>query len=97
VIGAATGATSLFFLFIVGAAIQALRRKVTSGVEGLLGEVGVAQTDLQPDGLVHVQGEQWRARAAQPIPQGTRIRVVRREGLTVHVEPVTPANEKETR
>ncbi|MBI1952551.1 MAG: nodulation protein NfeD [Candidatus Omnitrophica bacterium] len=84
----ATGTTAAFFLFIVGAALRALKRKVVSGAEGLIGAVGTARTDLRPEGLVHVQGEDWKARAAAPIPKGGRIKVVKLEGLTVYVEPL---------
>ncbi len=87
-IGAATVFTSAFFLGIVGAAVRALSRKVTSGVEGLIGAEGVAKTDLKPQGLVQVKGEEWQARSAQPIHKGKRVKVIRLEGLTVHVELV---------
>ncbi len=85
---AAAGTTAAFFLFIVGAALRALKRKVVSGVEGLIGAVGIAQTDLNLEGLVHVQGEDWKARAASPISQGSQVRVVKLKGFTVYVEEV---------
>ncbi len=85
-IGAAALLTGAFFLGIVGAGIRALRQKITSGVEGLVGSEGTAKTDLKPTGLVHVKGEEWQARAKGFVRKGVRVRVVRREGLTVHVE-----------
>lgn len=87
-IGAAAAVTAAFFFFIVGAALRALRRKVTSGTESLIGAVGVAKTDLKLDGIVHVQGEEWQAHAQRPIVQGSPIRVRKLEGLTLLVEPV---------
>ncbi len=87
-IGAATAVTAGFFIFIVGAGIRALGKKVTSGIQGLIGAEGMAKTDLKPEGLVHVQGEEWMARAHQVLRKGTRVRVVKLEGLTVHVEAV---------
>jgi membrane-bound serine protease (ClpP class) len=84
----ATGTTAAFFLFIVGAALRALKRKVVSGAEGLIGAVGTARTDLKPEGLVHVQGEDWKARASAPVPKGGQIKVVKLEGLTVYVEEI---------
>ncbi len=80
--------TAAFFLGIVGAGIRALRQKVTSGIEGLVGSEGTAKTDLKPLGLVHVKGEEWQARTTHFVRKGARVRVVRREGLTVHVEEV---------
>ena len=80
--------TAAFFLGIVGTGIRALRQKITSGIEGLVGSEGTAKTDLQPLGLVHMKGEEWQGRAGGFVPKGPRVRVVRREGLTVHVEEV---------
>ena len=87
-ITASAATTALFFIFIVGAGIRALKRKVTSGAEGLIGAEGLAKTDLTPEGLAHIKGEEWQARADAHVKRGTRIRVVRLEGLTVHVEPI---------
>ena len=87
-IGAAALLTAAFFLGIVGAGIRALRQKITSGVEGLVGSEGTAKTDLKPTGVVHVKGEEWQARASGYVRKGSRIKVVRREGLTVHVKEV---------
>ncbi|MDO8729977.1 MAG: nodulation protein NfeD [Candidatus Omnitrophota bacterium] len=87
-IGAAVLLTAAFFLGIVGAGVRALRQKVTSGTEGLIGSEGLTKTDLRPSGMVHVKGEDWQARAAGFVRKGARVRVVRREGLTVHVEEV---------
>ena len=85
-IGAAALLTAAFFLGIVGAGLRALRQKVTSGIEGLIGSEGLTKTDLKPSGMVHIKGEDWQARTAGFVRKGARVRVVRREGLTVHVE-----------
>lgn len=87
-IGAAAASTAAFFALIVGAGIQALQRKVTSGVEGLIGALGVAKTDLKPVGFVHIRGEEWQARSDSPVKKGMRVKVVKLEGLTIHVEPL---------
>lgn len=52
------------------------------------GEIGVARTDVHLEGTVYVAGELWSARSERPIPKGARVRVVRREGLILWVEPV---------
>jgi membrane protein implicated in regulation of membrane protease activity len=41
-------------------------------------------------GLVFVRGELWRAVAPRPIDKGARVRIVRVDGLTLHVEPIGP-------
>jgi len=67
-------------------ALAAKRRKAVTGEAGMVGLVGVAHTDLDPAGEVLVRGELWRARAAERIPQGGRVRVREIEGLTLMVE-----------
>jgi len=71
-------------------AIAAKMRKAVTGEEGMVGALGVAETDLEPlgpSGKVFVHGELWEARARQPIAKGTRVRVREVEGLTLTVEP----------
>jgi len=54
----------------------------------MLDEIGVARTDLTPEGKVFVHGEFWNAVSSKPVPEGTRVRVTAVDGLTVHVEPL---------
>jgi len=81
-----TVATVLFFLFIVGAAYRAQRRKPTTGIQGLLGQRGTALTDLGPDGQVFVHGEYWAATADEPIARGAAVVVDRVDGLSLRVK-----------
>jgi membrane-bound serine protease (ClpP class) len=81
----ATLATVVFFLFVVGKAVGAQRRRVTTGAEGLVGEIGEAVTALAPRGQVRVHGEIWQAVSAQPVARGAAVEVVRVHGLTLDV------------
>jgi membrane-bound serine protease (ClpP class) len=47
---------------------------------------------LTPSGIVRAAGEEWSARTldGRTIEPGARVRVVRQEGLTLFVEPVSP-------
>lgn len=76
---------SSFFIFAVGLAARAWLRRPRTGDTGLVGEVGVATTDLDNEGRVDVHGEYWNARSDGFIPQGERVRVVRVEGLSIVV------------
>jgi len=67
-------------------ALAAQRRKVVTGEAGMIDAVGVAQTDLDPEGKVMVRGEVWDARAQGKILKGTRVRVRGLDGLTLLVE-----------
>ena len=68
--------------------IRFLRRyRVTTGVEGLLGERGEVVEALDPDGRVRVRGELWAARSSEPAIAGRRVRITAVDGLTLEVEP----------
>jgi len=62
------------------------RRKSIVGEEAMVGEAGVAKTEIQANGKVWVHGEYWNASSDRPIPAGARVRVVKVQGLTVQVE-----------
>jgi membrane-bound serine protease (ClpP class) len=79
--------TAAFFAFAVGAGLRAQARKVQTGREGLVGAVGVARSELAPQGTVFVQGELWTAESTDgPIPAGDRVRVTRVDGLRLRVK-----------
>lgn len=82
-----TLATAVFFLFVIGKALGAQRRPVTTGAEGMVGEVGQAATALAPRGQVKVRGEIWQAHSAEPVAVGSYVEVVRVRGLTLEVRP----------
>ncbi len=67
---------SLIFLFLIFIAVRALANRVHTGKEGLVGEIGVAQTDLTPKGKVFVHGELWNAEADQEISKGEDVKVI---------------------
>jgi membrane-bound serine protease (ClpP class) len=79
---------ALITIILLRFAIAAKRRKAVTGEAGMIGLVGVAETDLDPAGKVLVRGELWNARTAERIPQGARIRVREMDGLTLVVELV---------
>jgi membrane-bound serine protease (ClpP class) len=55
----------------------------------MIGEDGVAEVPVDPDGVVLIRGARWRARTnrATPIEAGDPVRVVAVEGLVLEVEP----------
>lgn len=67
---------------------RAQRSRVTTGREGLIGQIGVVRGDLQAGGTVELHGESWTARALAPVAAGQAVRVVGHEGLVLIVEPV---------
>jgi membrane-bound serine protease (ClpP class) len=79
----------LITMFLVDIAVRARRNKVVTGERGLIGEIGVAQTLLRPDGKVFVHGEIWNAHSSVPIDPGSTVRVTAVHDLTLTVEPAT--------
>lgn len=77
----------LFFVFAIGMGIKAQRRKPTTGVEGLVGEVGEAVSDLHPEGQVRVHGEIWTAESVDgKIRNGTKVTVTEVSNLKIKVK-----------
>jgi membrane-bound serine protease (ClpP class) len=70
---------------LVRLVVQAQRRRATTGVAGMLGEIGVAATPLSPLGWVLVHGERWKALADAPVEPGEKVTVTAVEGLTLQV------------
>jgi membrane-bound serine protease (ClpP class) len=82
------GTFVLLFGFAFAKVAQVRRRVPVTGREELLGEVGVVRRALEPDGLVFVHGEIWRAHASEaPIAPGERVRVAGiGDGLVLEVQ-----------
>jgi membrane-bound serine protease (ClpP class) len=61
----------------------------TIGRDWMIGELGTAESAVDPDGVVRVRDALWRARTnrATPIAEGGPIRVVEIVGLILEVEP----------
>jgi membrane-bound serine protease (ClpP class) len=78
----------LITIFLMSIALKARRNKVVTGTQGMIGEVGVARTALNPTGKVFVHGEIWDAVSSIPIPAGEQIVVRLVDGLQLQVEAV---------
>jgi membrane-bound serine protease (ClpP class) len=78
----------LITAFLMTIALKARRNKVVTGSQGLVGETGVAQTALCPQGKVFVHGELWDAVASSTLPVGQLVLVRRIDGLTLQVDPL---------
>lgn len=66
------------------------RKKVVTGDLGIVGEIGVAETELNPEGRVFIHGEWWKAMSESRIPPGVRVRVIGLDRFTLQVEAATP-------
>lgn len=79
---------ALITVFLLNLAVKSFRYKVATGSESMVGEIGIARTDINSeDGRVFVHGEWWNAQSRQPISKGTKVRVVDVDGLILSVDP----------
>lgn len=85
VIGTVVVFTVVFFVFVLGAAFRAQRRKPITGREGMVGERGTALTDLEPSGRVFVHGAYWEAESSERIERGAAVVVDQVDGLRLRV------------
>src|SRR5262245_2972991 len=73
---------------IVWAAVHNRSRPVLTGIEALIGRVGVATSNLAPQGTVRVDGEVWSAVAdIEAIQAGAHVQIVAVEGVILWVQP----------
>jgi membrane-bound serine protease (ClpP class) len=87
----ATGATAVFFVFIVGKGLGAQRRKVATGRRGLVGARAYAVGSLARTGQVRIGGEIWNAVSESEVEAGSEVIVTGVDGLTLRVRPAKEA------
>jgi len=93
-IGTVTLVWVLVLATVVRLVLLARRQPILTGIERVTGREGVAKTDIDPRGVVLVNGEDWDALAdAPPITRGDRVTVVSVEGLTLHVRKISQREE----
>ena len=79
----------VFFAIVLRKVLRVRRLPPAQGAETVAGKHGVAiGAGLNPDGIVRVSSEEWRATTSDgsTIPAGTPVRVTHLDGLTLVVE-----------
>jgi membrane-bound serine protease (ClpP class) len=75
-----------FIIFVIYAIVKGQRRKLSVGVEDMIGKEAVAQTPLDPRGTVLAEGELWTAIAEDSkIEPGEEVTITKVEGLKLWV------------
>jgi membrane-bound serine protease (ClpP class) len=90
VIISAAAVTALFFLFIIGMGIKAQKRKPTTGISTIIGQIGTATETLNPTGMVLAHGELWQAESLSgEIRKGEKVLIKNMQGFKLFVEKVS--------
>jgi membrane-bound serine protease (ClpP class) len=77
------------FLWVAASKVlEAESVRPTHDLGSLIGQEGEVKSEIRGEGSVQVARELWTARSRERIPEGTRVRVVDREGFILVVEPV---------
>lgn len=99
-IGLNLAAQILIFIIAVAVFLLLMRPRLVARMNGqgipsrtdaLIGREGIVTNDIDMSigtGRINVGGEDWAARAASPIPAGTRVRVVAADGIVLEVTQV---------
>lgn len=77
-----------FFVAVAGLVFRSQISKPKTGQRGLVGDIGIAKSRLEPQGKVFVHGELWNAVAGGNIEVGAKVRVVGVDRLLLTVEEV---------
>jgi membrane-bound serine protease (ClpP class) len=83
-------------VFLMSIALKARANKVVTGVQGLIGEIGLTQSALSPQGKVFIHGELWDAISSANIPAGEPVVVRQVKGLQLSVDPAPSTQQTAT-
>jgi membrane-bound serine protease (ClpP class) len=77
-------------VFLMRLVLRSRKWKSAVGKEELLGEQGVVIEPLPAgtEGMIRIHGELWRAISTEPLQSGSTVKVVRIDGLKLHVQPL---------
>ncbi len=86
---------TVFMLGIMTIAVRNRFAVPTVGRDSMIGEVGEAHTDIDPDGVVLVHGAPWRAhtRRGRPVMAGGAVKVIAVDQLVLEVEGAESADQ----
>ena len=86
IVGIIVCVVGFFTAFVIYAVIKDRKRKLTAGIEGMLGKEAIAQATLNPKGMVLAEGELWTAIAkSDKIEPGEEVVITKVNGLKLWV------------
>lgn len=82
--------TGAFFAFVIAKVLGVHRRRPITGIEGLVGQLAVARSDLDPEGTVFLKGELWQAVVSEgSVRRGEQVEIFEVSGFKLRVRKVT--------
>jgi membrane-bound ClpP family serine protease len=85
-----------FIIFVIYAIVKGQMRKLSAGVEEMIGKEAVVRTTLNPQGTVLAEGELWTAIAEDStIEPGEEVIITKTEGLKLWVIKKSKEKEKQ--
>ncbi len=81
--------TVLFFLFAAFMVARSQLKKPVTGAEGLVGEIGVANSAIDPEGEIYIHGEIWTAECNEKIEKGEKVEILSVAHLKVKVRKIS--------
>jgi membrane-bound serine protease (ClpP class) len=86
---------TLTFIFIVlTLAMKSHKKKIVSGLEGLIGKEGMVLMSSNEQLRVMVLGEIWNAKSTSILNVGEKIKVTHVHGLELTVVPIVTENSR---
>jgi membrane-bound serine protease (ClpP class) len=82
-IGLIAVALNIFLALLV---YRAMKKKPTTGQEGMIGEIGVVISTINNEGQVFVHGEIWQAESDEILHRGEKVIVQKVQGLKLRVK-----------
>jgi membrane-bound serine protease (ClpP class) len=85
-----------FLIIVIRATYKVHRQKPITGEAGIIGETAVVCQELNPKGLIKVNGEIWRAvsQNGKKIKKGQEVEILSLKGLTLKVKILNRQNNK---
>jgi membrane-bound serine protease (ClpP class) len=84
-----------FIWFASTKVLESEKMKPRHDLAKIIGETGEAKTDILDEGSVQIGAELWSARSNVQIYEGSKVKVVKRDGFILEVEPI-PSRDNQT-
>ena len=86
---AVVGMSAALSLFVLSKGLMIQRKKPLTGIQSLIGTIGIIRRTLQPDGVIRLRGEYWNAHSVEgTLQEGERVRVQGLDGNTLLVRRI---------